>query len=63
MNAASVIEDTLLVVIALPSYSNTVPREKVSVNLSGPSGHTLNNLKIPPAIDVGTNLDNAEGDD
>jgi hypothetical protein len=46
MNAASVIEDTLLVVIELPSYSNTVPREKVSVNLSGPSEHTLNDIKI-----------------
>jgi hypothetical protein len=37
MNAAGILDETLLVVIELPKYVNTVPRDKVSVNFSGPS--------------------------
>lgn len=37
MNAAGILDDALLVVVELPSYKNDVPREKVSVNFSGPS--------------------------
>jgi hypothetical protein len=46
MNAAGVIDDTLLVMIELPQYTNTVPRERVSVNLSGPSIRTANQIQI-----------------
>lgn len=35
MNAAGILNDALLVVIELPGYKNNVPRDKVSVNLSG----------------------------
>jgi hypothetical protein len=37
MNAAGVLGDDLLVVIELPRYQNSVPRDKVSVNFSGPA--------------------------
>ncbi len=37
MNAAGILDETLLVIIELPSYVNTVPRDKVSVNFSGPN--------------------------
>ena len=37
MNAAGIIDETLLVIIELPDYSNTTPRGKASVNLSGPN--------------------------
>ena len=46
MNAAGVIGDTLLVVIELPNYAKSVPRETVSVNLSRPSTHTASTFKI-----------------
>ena len=36
MSAAGILDDALLVIIELPGYENNVPREKVSVNLSGP---------------------------
>lgn len=36
MNAAGILGNALLVVIALPRYKNNVPRDKVSVNFSGP---------------------------
>ena len=35
MNAAGILGDALLVVVELPGYKNTVPRDKVSVNFSG----------------------------
>jgi hypothetical protein len=37
MNAAGILGDALLVVIELPRYINNVPREKTSVNFSGPA--------------------------
>ena len=37
MNAAGILDDSFLVVIELPNYQNTVPRDEVSVNLSGPT--------------------------
>jgi hypothetical protein len=46
MNAAGVVGDTLLVIIELPQYTNTVPKERVSVNLSGPSIRTANQIQI-----------------
>jgi hypothetical protein len=35
MNAAGILDDALLVIIELPRYKNSVPRDKVSVNFSG----------------------------
>ena len=35
MSAAGILGDALLVIIELPTYKNTVPRDKVSVNFSG----------------------------
>jgi hypothetical protein len=37
MQAAGILGDTLLVLIQLPRYKNNVPRDKVSVNFSGPA--------------------------
>ena len=37
MSAAGILDDSLLVIIELPSYKNNVPRDGVSVNLSGPA--------------------------
>lgn len=37
MNAAGILDDALLVVIELPGYFNVAPKNKVSVNLSGPN--------------------------
>ena len=36
MNAFGVWKENLIVVIELPSYSSNIPRDKVSVNFSGP---------------------------
>jgi hypothetical protein len=36
MRAAGILDDSLLVIIELPNYKNTVPRDYVSVNFSGP---------------------------
>jgi hypothetical protein len=35
MNAAAILDDALLVIIELPRYKNSVPRDKVSINFSG----------------------------
>ena len=37
MSAAGILDDALLVIIHLPQYKNSVPRDRVSVNLSGPA--------------------------
>lgn len=37
LNAAGIFDGNLLVVIELPNYKTGIPRNKVSVNLSGPS--------------------------
>jgi hypothetical protein len=37
LNAAGIFDGNLLVVIELPNYKSGIPRNKVSVNLSGPS--------------------------
>jgi hypothetical protein len=37
MNAAGILDNALLIIIELPQYFNSVPREKVSVNFSGPN--------------------------
>jgi hypothetical protein len=37
MEAAGILGNTLLVLIQLPRYQNNVPRDKVSVNFSGPT--------------------------
>jgi hypothetical protein len=36
MNAAGVLDGSFVVVIELPNYQNTAPRDRVSVNISGP---------------------------
>ncbi len=36
LSAAGIFGDTLLVIVELPTYKNTVPRNLVSVNFSGP---------------------------
>jgi hypothetical protein len=36
LNAAGIFDNTLLVIVELPSYKNTTPRNLVSVNFSGP---------------------------
>ncbi len=37
MNFAGILDGSFLVIIELPHYKNSVPREKVSVNFSGPN--------------------------
>ena len=36
MNALGIWKDNLIIVIELPSYKSNIPKEKVSVNFSGP---------------------------
>jgi hypothetical protein len=37
MNALGIWKDKLIVVIELPNYKSNIPRDKVSVNFSGPT--------------------------
>jgi hypothetical protein len=37
MNAAGILDSLFLVVIELPGHQNTVPRDRVSINFSGPT--------------------------
>jgi hypothetical protein len=55
LNAAGIFDGNLLVVIELPNYKSGIPRNKVSVNLSGPS------LKEGvPQWDIGARLEITE---
>jgi hypothetical protein len=44
VQAAGILGDTLLVLIQLPRHKNNVPRDKVSVNFSGPAMMNSNSL-------------------